>query len=75
MQIIGMNLINQKKYKKQSQHQIFNLEEQVKTFMKADLIQEKQDEFETNLKIYINAQVEKMMGEVTQCREDLRTQS
>ena len=43
--------------------------------MKADLIQEKQDEFETNLKIYINAQVEKMMGEVTQCREDLRTQS
>mmetsp|Transcript_18568 Transcript_18568/g.28516 ORF Transcript_18568/g.28516 Transcript_18568/m.28516 type:complete len:161 (+) Transcript_18568:922-1404(+) len=66
-----MNLINAKKYKKQSQSQIFKLEEQVKTFVQGDVIRDQQEEFETSIKTYVNSQVEMMMKEVTTSKDEL----
>jgi hypothetical protein len=44
--IIGMNILDQKKYKKQSIKQIYDLEELVKHFLKKDVINQKLEDLE-----------------------------
>ena len=47
--IIGMNILDAKKFKKQANKQIYDLEELVKHFMKKDVIEQRLDDIDTRI--------------------------
>ena len=47
--IIGMNILDAKKFKKQASKQIYDLEELVKHFMKKDVIEQRLDDIDTRI--------------------------
>jgi hypothetical protein len=53
--IIGMNILDQKKYKKQSNKQIYDLEELVKHFLKKDVINQKLEDLDLRVNNKMNA--------------------
>ena len=53
LEIIGHNLINQKKFKKTAGHQIYQLEEQVKKFIKKEEFRREHEESETRIKEFV----------------------
>tara|TARA_B110000285_G_C14964952_1_gene533592 strand:- start:678 stop:914 length:237 start_codon:yes stop_codon:yes gene_type:complete len=53
--IIGMNILDQKKFKKQSNKQIYDLEELVKHFLKKDVINQKLEDLDLRVNNKMNA--------------------
>ena len=57
IEIIGMNLINNKRFKNQAQHQIFELEQKVEKCITLDYFRSMHTMYEERLRQYVNTQL------------------
>lgn len=73
LEIIGHNLINQKKFKKTAGHQIYQLEEQVKKFIKKEEFRREHEDTETRIKEFVMAQLGHVQKDLAQHKEELTT--
>ena len=72
--IIGMNILDQKKFKKQSNKQIYDLEELVKHFLKKDVINQKLEDLDLRVNNKMNAQFTEIRSELSLQQEELTKQ-
>ena len=55
--IIGMNLINTKKFKTQIQHSVYQLEQASKKHMEVNQFRKENEEFQDRIKVYIESKI------------------
>lgn len=73
-QIIGMNLIQTKKFKKDAQHRIYHLEERHKTFIDIHKFQKETEAMEDRLRDFTNQQMRTIQTNLNQLSQHLTEQ-
>ena len=71
LEIIGLNLIEMKKFKQRSQKQLNNLEAVVPTFVKQDLYRQEYADVEQRTRDFIHRQLNSLQESVTKNRSSI----
>jgi hypothetical protein len=72
IETIGLHLVEQRKFKKKAEHQIYQLEKLCESFIKLDFFRKEHEEYQERIRDYVMIQMGNIQEKMSQAKEEHR---